>query len=117
MKRPGIAFALALASLILSPILIFIEMVAVLGAAMITYEPANPFVVKALSVAVVVLIALVALALPVLAIISGRRARAASRLTGTGGSGLATAAVVVGVVVVGFVLAAQVYIFIGPSFS
>lgn len=108
MNRPGVSFVLALLSIILSPILVFIEFTAWFGAAMISYEPANALWTKILSFAFVGLIALLALALPVLAIRSGRRARAAAKLAGAGGSGLATSAVVIGVVVVAGVLAAQV---------
>lgn len=109
MKRPGTAFVLALVSLILCPILVFIEFIALFGAAVIANEPTNAVWVKALSFAVVGLVALLALALPVVAISSGGRARSAARSTGTDGSGLATAAVVIGVFVTGGVLAAQVY--------
>lgn len=109
MKRPVTAFVLALVSLILCPILVFIEFTAWFGAAMIAYEPANPVWVKVLSFVFVGLVALLALALPVIAISSGRKARAATRSTGTGGSGLATAAVVIGVIVTVGVLAVQVY--------
>jgi hypothetical protein len=113
MRRPGTAFALALVSLILCPILAFIEFTALFGAAMIANESANPVWSKVLAFVFVALIALLALALPVVAIILGRRARAASRSTGTGSSGLAMAAVVIGVVVTVGVLAAQVYMFSG----
>ncbi len=109
MKRPGAAFALALVSSILSPILVFIELSALFFAGMVTYEPTNSLVVKASSIAVVVLIGLLALALPLIAITTGRRARAASRSMATGGSGLATAALVIGVIVTAGVLVAQVY--------
>ncbi|MDA3022113.1 MAG: hypothetical protein O2943_05535 [Actinomycetota bacterium] len=110
MKRPVTSFVLALVSVILSPILIFIEYTALFLAAMITYEPSNPPVVKVLSIAVVVAIALVALVIPVIALRAGIRARSAAKSTQTKGAGLATAAVVIaGLVTVG-VLAAQVYV-------
>jgi hypothetical protein len=48
------------------------------------------------------------LALPVIVILLGRKARAASSPTGTTGSGLAKAAVVIGVIVTLAVLAVQV---------
>ncbi len=108
MNRPGVSFVLALVSMLLSPILVFIEFTAWFGAAMISYEPANPLWAKVLSFAFVGLIALLALTLPLVAIRSGRRARAASRSTGVGGSGLAMAAVAIGVIVTIGVLAAQV---------
>ena len=113
MKRPGTAFVLGLISLILCPILVFLEFTALFGAAMIAYESANPVWIKVLAFASVAVIALLALALPVLAISLGRRARTASRSTGTGGSGLATAAVVIGVVITIGVVAAQAYTFLG----
>lgn len=109
MKRPVTAIILALVSLILSPILVFAEFTALFAAAMITYEPANPGWIKALSLAFVIVIAILALALPVIAITVGSKARAASRVTATDGSGLATAAVVIGVIVTAGVVAAQVY--------
>jgi len=109
MKRPVTAMVLAVASLILCPILVFIEFTAWFGAAMIAYEPANPVWVKVLAFAFVGLVALLAFALPVLAITSGRKARAATRSAGMGGSVLATAAVVMGVIAIIAVLAAQGY--------
>ena len=109
MKRPATAFVLALVSLVLCPILVFIEFTAWFGAAMVANEDANPVWAKVLSFVFVGLIALLALALPVLAISSGRKARAATKSAGTGGSGLATVAVVIGVIVLAGVLAAQVY--------
>ena len=108
MKRPATAFVLAVVSLILCPILVFIEFTALFGAGMIAYEPANPVWIKALAFVFVGLVGLLALALPVVVIRLGRRARAASRSTGTDGSGLATAAVVIGVIVTVGVLAVQV---------
>lgn len=108
MKRPATAFVLAVVSLIVCPILIFIEFTALVGAGMIAYEPANPVWIKALVFVFVGLVGLLALALPVVVIRLGRRARAASRSTGTDGSGLATAAVVIGVIVTVGVLAFQV---------
>ena len=108
MKRPATAFVLALVSVILCPILLFIEFTVWFGAAMIAYEDANPVWVKVLAFALVALIALLALALPVLTVIAGRKARAATKAAGTGGSGLATAAVVIGIIVAVGGLAVQV---------
>ena len=108
MKRPAAAFVLGVVSLILCPILVFIEFTALFGAGMIAYEPANPVWIKALAFVFVVLVGLLALALPVVVIRLGRRARAASRSTGEDASGLATAAVVIGVIVTVGVLAVQV---------
>jgi len=109
MKRPSTAFVLALVSLILCPILVFVEFTAWFGAAMIAYESANPVWAKVLAFLLVALIALLAFALPLLAIRSGRKARAAASASGAGGSGLATAAVVIGVIVAAGVLLFQVY--------
>lgn len=102
------ALALALVSVVLCPVLLFIQFTAWFGAAMIAYEQANPMWVKVLSFAVVALIALVAFALPLLAVRTGWRARAAARSTGAGGSGPASAAVVIGTVVAVGVLVVQV---------
>ena len=109
MKRPVTSFILALVSLILSPILVVLELSALFFAGMVIYEPANSTVVKVLSAMVVIIIGLVALALPLLAIMSGRKARAASRTAQTGGTGLATASLVIAGIVTAGVVAAQVY--------
>jgi uncharacterized protein YqgC (DUF456 family) len=109
MRRPVTAFVLALVSLVLTPILLIVEFTAWFWAAMIAYESANPVWVKILAYAIVALIALLAFALPLLAIRSGRKARAATKSAGAGGSGLATVGVVIGVIVLVGVLAAQVY--------
>lgn len=108
-KRPGTAFVLALVSLVLTPILLFVEFTAWFWAAMIAYESANPVWAKVLAFAIVALIALLAFALPLVAIRSGRKARAAASASGAGGSGLATAAVVIGAIVAAGVLLFQVY--------
>jgi hypothetical protein len=110
MKRPVTAFVLALASVILCPILVFIEFTALFGAAMITYEPTNPLWVKIISVVVVFVIGLVALAVPVLVVIMGSKARAAVKSTTTKGTGLATAAMVIAGIVTAGVVVTQVYL-------
>ena len=109
MKRPITPFVMALVSLILCPILLVIELSALFFAGMVTYEPSNPLAIKILVVAVPIVIALVTLALPLVALRLGIRARSAARSEGTGGSGLATAAVVISALVTLGVLAAQVY--------
>lgn len=110
MRRPATAFVLAVVSVILSPILLMVEFTALLFAAMVTYEPANSLVVKVLSVALVVAIGLVVVIIPVIALTTGVRARAAVKAASSGGGGLATAAIVIaGIVTVG-VLAGQVYL-------
>lgn len=100
---------LALASVILSPILIFIEVVALIFAAMVSAESANPLWVKVLSGALVFAVGLIALALPVIAVMTSTRARAASKATSTTGAGVATAAVVIAGIVTAGVLVAQVF--------
>ena len=109
-KRPGTSLVLALASLILSPILIFIEVVALIFAAMVSAESANPLWVKVLSGAVVFAVGLLTLAVSVIALMSSTRARAASKATSTSGAGVATAAVVISGIVTAGVLVAQVFI-------
>lgn len=109
-NRPGTSLVLALASLILSPILIFIEVVALIFAAMVSAESANPLWVKVLSGAVVFAVGLLTLAVSVIALVSSTRARAASKATSTSGAGVATAAVVIAGIVTAGVLVAQVFI-------
>lgn len=109
MKRPVSSFVLALISLVLAPIVIFIEFTALFGAAMITYEPNNSPIVKVIAVAVVILIGLFALAVPALALFLGMKARAAAQSIPTEGVGLATAAIVIAGIVTAGVVAAQVY--------
>jgi len=108
-RRPGTAFVLALVSLILCPILLVIELSALFFAGMVAYEPSNPILVKILVIALVVVIALVTVALPVIALRVGMRARSAAKSTPDGGSGLATAGVVISAIVTVGVLVAQVY--------
>lgn len=109
MKRPGTAFALAIVSLILCPILLIIELSALFFAGMVAYEPSNPMVVKVLVIVVAVLIGLVAVAIPVIALRVGMKARSAAQPLPDGGSGLATAGVVISAIVTVGVLGAQVY--------
>jgi len=109
MKRPVTAFVLAVTSAVVAPICIMIQFTALLFAAMVTYEPANSLLVKALSVAAVVAVGLLAFSLPIISLLSGIRARTASQTLQTN-AGLATAAVVIaGIVTVG-VFAFQVYV-------
>ena len=101
------AFVVALISAIVCPLLLFGEIVAVMLADMITYEPGNPLAIKIASVVVVVLICAVAVALPVTAFVIGKRARNFIRLSDTpiaGASKALTAQVIAGVVFAGVVI-------------
>ncbi len=69
------ALVLAIVSVLACPVLLFIEVVALMGSAMIIYEQSNPPLVKVIAVVVVFLIGAVAVALPVVALIMGGRAR------------------------------------------
>lgn len=110
MKRPVTALSLALVSVIVSPLLTAVEFIGLMILARAIYGPEYSLVAKALSVAVLVTLGLLALALPVIAGVLGARARAESRVAGTGGSGLGTSAVVIaGIVIIGVVVA-QVYV-------
>jgi hypothetical protein len=109
-KRPVASFVVALVSVIVSPVLFMIEMPAFLFAAMVIYEPTNPPVVKALTAAVVVVLGLLVVAVPVIAVIMGARARAASRLTPTPRAGLATAAMVIAGIVTAGAVISQIYV-------
>jgi len=106
------ALVVAVIAVIVCPILIYVELVAFLLADMITYEPGNPWFVKVGSVIALVLIGAAALALPVIALVLGTRAKRRIRLSETvvAGSGTAIAAqVIAGVVLTGVVLV-QMYL-------
>ena len=109
MKRPVTSFVFALVTVVLTPIVMFIEFTALFGAGMIAYEDANPLWVKIIAVAVVILIALLALAVPVLAVFMGMKARTVAKSTPTKGAGLATAAIVIAGIVAAFVVAFQLF--------
>ncbi len=110
MKRPGTALALALASVIVSPLLTVVEFIGLMILARAIYGPEYSLAAKALSVAVLVTLGLLAVALPVIAGVLGARARTESRAAGTGGLRLGTSAVVIaGIVIIG-VAVAQVYV-------
>ncbi len=110
MTRPGAALSVALVSVIVSPVVVAIEFFALLILARAIYGPEYSIASKALAVAVLVALGVIALALPVTAVITGTRARAASRLITTQSSGAATAAVVIGAIVTAVIAAAQVYL-------
>lgn len=109
MRRPVTALVLALAGLVLAPLLITLELSALFLAGMVVAEPANSLIVKILFVTLVVLIGVAALALPLIATILGARARAAAKAMQATGTGPATAAVVIGAIVTVGVIIAQVY--------
>lgn len=109
MKTPVAPFVLALVSLILAPILVWVEFIALLFSGMVVAEPANSTLEKALTVVVVVLIGLVALVVPLVALVKGRKARAVAKSTSASASGLATASLVIAGVVTAGVVIAQVY--------
>ena len=97
-------------SVIVSPVVVAIEFLALLILARAIYGPEYSIASKALAVAVLVALGVIALALPVTAVITGTRARAASRLITIQSSGAATAAVVIGAIVTAVIAAAQVYL-------
>ncbi|NQW73126.1 MAG: hypothetical protein HQ453_10380 [Actinobacteria bacterium] len=102
---------LALVSVVVSPSLVWIELVALLFADMVTYEPENPLWVKVAAVVAVVFIAALALALPVAALVAGKRASSSSASSENVAAGArkALASQVIAIVVIAFVIAAQVY--------
>ena len=110
MNRPITSFILGIASLILSPILLWVEVVAFMLAAMITYEPANSLWVKILSVVVVVAVGLLALSLPTITLVLARRSSAAPGPEAGKRSGFALTAAVLGILVIAGVLAFQLYL-------
>lgn len=110
MGRPVRSFVLAIVSLILCPVLIFVEVVAFMIAAMVTYEPANSLPVKIGSVVVVILLGVIALTLPSVSIVWANRARMVTTTEGAERSGLAIASLVIGGVVLAGVVIAQIYL-------
>jgi hypothetical protein len=105
------ALLLALISVVVSPWLVWIEIVALLFADMVTYEPKNPLWVKVAVVVAVVLIAALSFVLPVAALITGKRARSAiapGEIVAAGARKALASQVVAGVVLA-LVVAAQAY--------
>ena len=101
------AFVVALISAIVCPLLLFAEIVAVMLADMITYEPGNPLIIKIASVVVVVLICAVAVALPLTAFVMGKRARNDIRSNDTfvaGASKALASQVIAGILAAGVVI-------------
>jgi len=109
MKRPVAPFVLALVSVILSPALVFFEMIALLFADMVNYEPSNPTAVKVLTVIITIAIGAIALAVPIITLVMGSKVRGASKVTPIPRAGFATAAMVIAGIVTAGVVLAQVY--------
>ena len=105
------AFVVALISVIVCPLLLFIEVVALMLASMIIYEPSNPVLIKVASVIVVVLIGAVTVVLPVMAFFMGKRARdfIKSSDTPNAGASKATAAQVIAGVVLAVAVFVQIF--------
>lgn len=109
-KRPVTSFVLALVSLVVSPILVYFEVIVLLLSGMIIYEPANATVLKVLSVVVTIAIGLTTLVIPVLAAFIGSKVRTASKAAPIPRAGLATAALVISGIVIAGVVLIQVYL-------
>ena len=106
------ALVVTLISVIVCIFLPNIEVVTFMLAAMITYEPGNPLLIKVASVVAVILIGAVALALPVTAFFMGKSARNLIRTSDTliaGESKALAAEAIAGVVVAGVVIV-QIYL-------
>ena len=73
---PKVSLALAITSLILTPILLGVELIMVLFADLVIYEPGNPLFIKVIVVAVVILIAAAGLILPLLTFLRSERVTA-----------------------------------------
>ncbi len=108
--RPVASFVTSMTSVILSPIMLWLEVVALLFSSMVVAEPANPLFVKAITVVVVVVLGLLALALPVAGLVMGSRARKVAQVEPHTGAGMALAALVIGGVVSAVVLLVQGYL-------
>lgn len=96
MSRPAKALALAIVSLVLCPVLLWVEVIALMISAMVVNEDANSLPVKVASVAFVVLLGLLALTLPAVSLVWGNQSRAATRPEGVQRSSPAVAALVIG---------------------
>lgn len=73
---PKASLSLAITSVFLTPVVLWVELIVLLLADMVTYEPSNPLFVKALAVGVVVLAGAVALALPLFTLLRSDRVAA-----------------------------------------
>ena len=106
------AVVLTLISALVCPPLLFVEVVAFMLAGMITYEPGNPLLVKVASVALVVLIGSVCLALPVAAMSIGQRARhrSSSGDASSKGARVALTSAVISAVIAAGVVFVQVFL-------
>ena len=72
------SLVLAIVSLLVTPVLLWVQTIALLFADLVTYEPSNPLWVKVLVVVVVIALGVCALLLPLFAFLSN--ARVASRV-------------------------------------
>lgn len=69
------ALVVSLIGALVSPFVLFFQVVFLLGASMIVYEPSNPVWIEIVFVVIVIFIGAVALALPVTSFLMGKRAR------------------------------------------
>lgn len=69
------ALVVSLIGALVSPFVLFFQVVFLLGASMIVYEPSNPVWIEIVFVVIVIFIGAVALALPVTSFFMGKRAR------------------------------------------
>jgi hypothetical protein len=69
-----LALFLAIASAVVSPVLLFVEFSGLFLVGMILFEPSNSVVIKTIAVAALILLAALALALPLLAFFSNSSA-------------------------------------------
>jgi hypothetical protein len=68
------ALVLAIASAVVTPVLLFVEFSGLFLVGMILYEPSNSVVIKSIAVAALILVAILALVLPLFAFFSNSRA-------------------------------------------
>lgn len=111
MSPSGKALTISLISAVASPIFVAVELFVVVLVAMGTQDPQEPLKMHIAAVVAVLLLAALVFALPVAALVSGVRARRASRSGDTSvGVSRATAAVVIAAVFTAFVAITQVYL-------
>jgi hypothetical protein len=105
------AFVVALISVIVSPFLLFIEIVALMLADMIIVEPSNHLFIKIIALVVVILICAVTVVLPIIAFLMGKRARDSIKSSNTPmvGASKALATQVIAGVVLAVIVIVQIF--------
>jgi hypothetical protein len=102
----------SLIGVLVSPFLLFFQVVFLLGASMIMYEPSNPWWVKLIAFVIAILIGAVAIALPVISFVMGKRARRVITTSDVpvAGARRAVASQVISVIVLALGVVVEIYL-------